>query len=165
MNRGAEFSPCGLYRYLLWRTWDSTRPQLCFVMLNPSTADAEKNDPTVHRCQTRAESMGFGGLQVLNVFAFRATDPKVMKAAADPIGRNNDGYLIRAANSAKAGAAQIVAGWGHHAQHWRRDKNVLLLFKAAGVDLYCLGTTKDGHPRHPLYVGYDVKPTIYRSAK
>lgn len=161
-TRGALFSPCRQYRYLLWRTWDASKPALCFIMLNPSTADAENNDPTVERCQRRAVTSGFGAVHVLNVFAFRTTDPEDMKKESDPVGPENDGYIARAAASAKANGAQLVAAWGHHAQFMDREKHVLKIFRHFDVDLYCLGVTMAGYPRHPLYVGYETKPVIFK---
>src|ERR1051326_5628436 len=97
MNPRALFSPCGLFRYRLWRHWTPGMPPLVFVMLNPSTADAEKNDPTVERCERRAKAGGFGGGEVVNLFALRSTDPKALYSAADPIGPENDKVIATAA--------------------------------------------------------------------
>lgn len=159
---GAEFSPCRTWRYRLWRTWDDGRFPLVMLMLNPSTADEDRNDPTVERCERRARAGGFGGLIVLNIFAFRATDPRVMKAAADPIGPDNDAYLRRAFKGLVGARPDglvgpvICAGWGSHGSHLGRDRQVKALARQSGIQLHCLGQTKGGQPRHPLYIGYDT---------
>ncbi|MDX1418627.1 MAG: DUF1643 domain-containing protein [Rubricoccaceae bacterium] len=141
---GAEFSRCGRYRYLLTRTWDPARERVVFIGLNPSTADATRDDPTIRRIVGFARRWGAGGVDVLNLFAYRATDPRAMKAAADPVGPENDRYL-----AAYAGCAAVtVAAWGVHGAHRGRAEAV-----AAWLgDLRCLGTTRAGHPRHPLYL-------------
>lgn len=162
-DTGATFSACRTWRYKLWRIWDSSKPPLVMLMLNPSTADEAMNDPTVERCERRAYAGGCGGLIVLNIFAFRATDPGEMKAAADPIGPENDGHITQVLALATLAAAggprlawRICAGWGIHGSHLGRDRQVARMFQAAGVPLYCLGVTASGQPRHPLYVGYSV---------
>ena len=152
-DSGALFSECGKYRYRLWRTW-SDKPALCFLMLNPSTADEISNDPTVERCERRARSMGFGGLQVINIFAYRATDPKVMKAQADPIGTENDRHILDAVRE----SGMVVCAWGKHGEHMGWGKEVIDLLGRAEVKTHCLKLNKDGQPAHPLYIGYDVLP-------
>src|SRR4028119_2392792 len=92
-HRGAIFDPTRTYRYALWRTWDAARPPVAFVLLNPSTADARRDDPTIRRCANFARTWGFGGLEVVNLFAFRATHPTDLKCAADPVGPQNDVHL------------------------------------------------------------------------
>lgn len=159
---GAEFSHCRTWRYRLWRTWNPGGFPLVMLMLNPSTADEDKNDPTVERCERRARARDFGGLIVLNIFAFRATDPRVMKAAPDPVGPDNDAHIRQAftlSTLARAGGLTgptICAGWGVHGAHLGRDRQVQALATEAGVQLHCLGVTKDGQPGHPLYIGYDA---------
>lgn len=162
-DTGATFSPCRTWRYKLWRIWDTSKPPLVMLMLNPSTADETSNDPTVERCERRAYAGGFGGLIVMNIFAFRATDPEDMKAAADPIGPENDSHItnvLALATLAKAGgpamAWKICAGWGIHGSYLGRDRQVSKMFQDVGMPLYCLGVTASGQPRHPLYVGYGV---------
>lgn len=157
MDRGAEFSPCNRYRTQLWRQWDHTKPWCMFLMLNPSTADAEKNDPTVERCERYARRWGFGGLMVGNIFAFRATDPIDMRAQADPIGPGNDEALLAMA----ARAHTIVCAWGTHGTHQKRNEQVLRLMSQAGNRLKCLKVTKHGHPSHPLYLRGDLTPIPY----
>lgn len=153
IETGATFSPCRTWRYRLWRTWDE-RPAVNFVCLNPSKATETDDDPTVTRLQVRARKLGFGGLVVTNLFAFRATDPSDMKAAADPVGPDNDAAII---DSAKA-AGMVVAAWGNHGQHRGRAASVRKMLEQAGVELHCLRVTKIGEPEHPLYLSYDLQP-------
>lgn len=149
----AEFSPCRTWRYTLTRVWDKSKPMAMFVGLNPSTADEVRNDPTVRRCIGFAQDWGYGGLIMTNIFAFRATDPKVMKKAEDPVGPENDKWLIRSAE--KAGL--VVAAWGTHGIHMNRERLVLDLFRGwEDRRLTCLGKTKAGHPKHPLYLPKDA---------
>ncbi len=151
---GADFSVDRVYRYRLWRTWEPARPPLLFILLNPSTADGNKNDPTVARCIIRAQRLGYGGLEVVNLFAYCATDPRVMKAHADPIGRDNAAAITTAVSR----AGLIIAGWGAHGAHMDRGRQVALQLRRLGYPLYHLGLTKTGQPTHPLYVSYDVQP-------
>ena len=145
---GAIISDCGLYRYLLTREWDREAPPALFVMLNPSTADATRDDPTVRRCVGFARAWGCGGLRVANLFAFRSASPGALHDAADPVGPDNDRHLREAA----AGAKVVVAAWGVMGALRDREGIVGDLLREAGVSVRCLGTTKGGHPRHPLYV-------------
>jgi hypothetical protein len=126
------------------------------IMLNPSKADEVRNDPTVERCERRARNskVGFGGLLVLNIFAFVATLPDDMLAAQDPVGPGNDDAL-RAAFS--LGAPVYCAAWGADGNHRGRDLEVAALARAAGVQLSCLSVTKAGQPRHPLYMRNDAQ--------
>ena len=122
-----------------------------FVGLNPSTADEVENDPTIRRCVNYSKRWGYGSLCMVNLFAFRATKPQVMKKHASPVGKENDRWLAELAN----GAEVVVAAWGANGTHMKRDQAVMRLL--AGK-LLCLGKTKDGHPRHPLYVKADGIP-------
>lgn len=158
---GARFSPCGAYRYTLWRKWEPREKSLCFVMLNPSTADAEKNDPTVERCERRARQLGFGGLLVVNLFALRSTDPAALYTHVDPVGPENDN-IIRAA--AQLGG-QVVCGWGGHGRLRDRGTHVLAAIRSVGVTPYALEFNSDGTPRHPLYVSYDIVPRVMRETE
>jgi hypothetical protein len=143
----AEFSPCRKWRYTLTRLWDREKPLVMFIGLNPSTADERKNDPPVRRCLGFSRDWeGYGGLLMTNIFAFRATDPKVMKAEKDPVGPENDKWLLHSADR----AGIVVAAWGTHGVHRDREDQIRLLFK--GRRLMCLGKTKAGHPKHPLYL-------------
>lgn len=162
MATGAEFSPCGRYRGLLWRRWDPVLPPLVAILLNPSTADAEVNDPTVTRCIVRAQIIGFGGLRVGNIFTLRSTDPAELKRCDDPVGPDADGYLERMCQD----AGMILCGWGSHGTmkgyaRRRCDEVVSLLAGDLGHSLYALRLTKTGQPEHPLYISYGVKPFLW----
>lgn len=147
MKKGARFSPCGLYRYLLWREWDGTRAVLVWVMLNPSTADAEHDDATIRKVIGFAKAWGYGSILVLNLFAYRSTKPAGLRTVADPIGPDNDAILLTIA----AKGVDVVCAWGANADP-ARALAVRRYFQR--IPLTCLGTTKDGQPRHPLYVPY-----------
>ena len=125
-----------------------------FVGLNPSTADEVQDDNTIRRCVDYAKKWGYGALCMVNLFAYRATAPAAMKAHASPVGADNDRWLLECAKD----AGVIVAAWGTHGKHLQRDQAVKLLL--AGK-LSCLLRTKDGHPKHPLYVKSDVIPCSY----
>jgi len=148
----AEFSPCRRYRYALFRTWEKRGLSVMFVGLNPSTADETENDPTVRRCMGFAARWGYKGLIMANAFAYRATDPREMKAADDPVGPDNDEWLRRLAFQAGA----IVIAWGVHGVHRGRDAEVLKVLEP--WPLLCLGKTKGGQPRHPLMLRADEQP-------
>lgn len=156
-SSGARFSPCGRYRYALWRVWDERLPVATFVMLNPSTADEATNDPTVERCQRRAAALGCGGLRVANIFALRSTDPSVLYESGDPIGPGNDAAIAEAVRD----AGIVVCAWGTHGGLRDRGDAVRVLLLSLGITPLCLGTNADGSPKHPLYVGYDVQPQTY----
>jgi hypothetical protein len=149
----AVYSDCESYRYLLTRTWSTGRKAL-FVMLNPSTATEVQNDPTVERCERRSRALGFGAFRVTNIFAYRATDPKVMRAAIDPVGPGNDDAILNSV----AWADMVVCAWGNHGLHQDRGAAVTGLLRKAGVPLWHFGLTGHHQPRHPLYVGYDQQP-------
>jgi hypothetical protein len=145
----AVISECGRYRYRLTRTWDAALDPACFVMLNPSTADATHDDPTIRRCVGFARGWGCGGIVVVNLFAFRATDPAEMfRASLAAIGPENDRHVRDAAEQCRP----VVAAWGAHGGFLRRDAAARRLLVDVGSAVLCLGVTKQGHPRHPLYV-------------
>ena len=154
----AVYSQCEAYRYLLTRVWNPDGRKALFVMLNPSTATEFQNDPTVERCERRARALGFGAFRVTNIFAFRATDPRVMRAMADPIGPDNDAAIV---DSARDWADSILCAWGTHGAHLGRGAAVAGLLRATGRELLTLGLSKDGHPKHPLYIGYDRQPEVW----
>lgn len=154
MRRGAVFDPSDEYRYSLWRTWDSALPRVAFVMLNPSTADHRIDDPTIRRCMGFARQWGYGSLSVVNLFAYRTPSPAALARAADPVGPDNDRYLRAACRRAR----DIVLAWGTHGSLHGRDRAVLDLLGRGRKPLLCLGTTRDGHPRHPLYLPRDTRP-------
>lgn len=150
----ALYSPCERYRYQLTRTWDAGGKRALFIMLNPSTATEVQNDPTVERCERRARALGFGAFRVTNIFAWRDTDPRAMRAAAAPIGPANDATLLDSC----AWADTIIAAWGTHGAHLDRGAQVAGLLARTGRPVHHLGLTKDGHPKHPLYIPYAQQP-------
>lgn len=144
---GAVFDESGHYRYRLWRRWDPSLPKLCFIMLNPSTADAVKNDPTISRVVALAQNWGYGEVEVVNLYAFRATSPRDLWQSQDPIGPANDRFIKRAVNHADA----CVLAWGNlPPARLERARKVRKLL--AGRRLFCAGMTKSKQPRHPLYL-------------
>ena len=153
----AVYSDCERYRYTLTRVWDETGKRAHFVMLNPSTATEVQNDPTVERCERRARALGFGAFRVTNIFAWRDTDPRAMRAAAEPVGSANDAAIV----DGTAWADQTVCAWGTHGEHLGRGPEVEALLRATGAPLYHLGLSKAGHPKHPLYIGYAVQPVLW----
>lgn len=154
----ATYSACECYRYILTRTWNAAGPKALFTMLNPSTATEVQNDPTVERCERRARALGFGAFRVTNIFAYRATDPRVMRAQADPVGPGNDAAIVQSA----LWADQVICAWGNHGAHLDRGRRVETLLRATGLPLFHLGLTKADQPRHPLYLSYDTQPQIWR---
>ena len=157
----AEYSPCQLWRYSLTRIWDPSGGRALFVMLNPSTATELQNDPTVERCERRARALGYGAFRVCNIFAYRATDPRVMRAAPDPVGPLNDAAILAGVDWAGPGTGLILCAWGTHGAHLDRGPAVERLLRATGRPLFHLGLSKAGHPKHPLYIGYDRQPEIW----
>lgn len=151
----ANVSECGRYRYGLERRWDRSLPMLPIIMLNPSTAYASVDDPTIRRCMAFARRDGFGGIAVANLFAFRATSPEAMKAAADPIGPDGIEALDVLLSAAASINRPVLAAWGAHGSYRDRANEVVASAMDWGAQLVCLGTTRDGHPRHPLYVRAD----------
>ena len=140
------------YRYVLRRVLPEKVPAttIVFLMLNPSTADEMANDPTVERCCRRAEELGHSELIVLNLFALRSADPNALDYADDPVGPDNDRFLQWYLDRADC----VVAGWGAHGGLMGRNVQVLDMMRRLHVQPECLGKTKEGHPRHPLYVPY-----------
>ncbi|MDK3074221.1 DUF1643 domain-containing protein [Sedimentitalea sp. JM2-8] len=151
----AVYSDCERYRYSLTRTWDPAGRRALFVMLNPSTATEVQNDPTVERCERRARTLGFGAFRVANIFAWRDTDPRAMRAAPEPVGPGNDAAIIEGV----AWADQVIAAWGTHGEHLGRGAAVATLLRGSGGPLFHLGLSKAGHPKHPLYIAYSQQPT------
>ncbi|WP_224817131.1 DUF1643 domain-containing protein [Hasllibacter sp. MH4015] len=153
----AIYSDCENYRYSLTRVWDPAGERALFIMLNPSTATEIQNDPTVERCERRARALGFGAFRVLNIFAWRATDPRDMRRADDPVGPGNDAAILDSLDWAD----RIICAWGTHGEHLGRGPAVEALLRASGRPLYHLGLSKAGHPKHPLYIGYAVQPVLW----
>jgi hypothetical protein len=157
----AIFSECMGYRYRLMRIWDASKKPLVFCMLNPSTADHFRNDPTVERCERRARSMPeVGGLEVINIFALRSTDPMELYHHAEPIGKHNNDMIIEVAR----GAHMLVCGWGFHGNLYQRGPEVLKLLREHHVAAYALKRTKDGNPAHPLYLPYTLQPVLLENS-
>lgn len=154
---GAIIDQSGAYRYRLWRTFDSGNGIVAFIMLNPSTADAEQTDPTLTRCMGFAKSWGYRRLEVVNLFAYRATDPKELLKANDPIGPENDKYILEVVQSAD----MIVAAWGEKGKINRRNQQVVNILKPI-TDLHVLEMLKCGHPRHPLFAKSNIQPIKFK---
>jgi hypothetical protein len=151
---GARFACQRRYRYLLWRVWKPVLGCCNFLMLNPSTADETTNDPTIERCQRRAERLGFGGLVVTNLFALCATDPALLRRASDPVGPGNNAAIAAAAQAAQL----VICAWGNHGAYAGRAHAVRSLLSELDVLPCCLGQTQAREPLHPLYLGYDRAP-------
>lgn len=153
LSRVCQFSPCRRWRYTLWREWDMTNPTFLMVIgLNPSTADETQDDPTVRLCIGYAKRWGFGALCMTNIFAWRETSPDIMKAQPSPVGVDNDAWLKFWASR----AGLILGAWGIDGAHLGRGAEVARLLNGHG--LHCLGTTKSGHPWHPLYKSKNLRP-------
>ncbi len=152
MKSTAVFSECKKYRYRLDRVWDKSLPLMAFIMLNPSTADENVNDPTITRCINRAKDSGYGGVVVGNAYAYRSTDPMKLKLIGDAIGPDNNKYLAEI----MADCETIIVAWGFHTKRGRAVNICNIAFEM-GKTLYCLGLTAKGQPRHPLYVKGDRK--------
>jgi hypothetical protein len=159
-DKGAILSDDGLYRYRLWRRWEPVAPRLAWIMLNPSTADAELDDPTIRRCAGFAKAWGYGSITVVNVYAYRSTDPAALSQVSDPFGPDNDFHL----RDVILGSSGAVAAWGAHpgaTAAFREFVQRTPLVTVVG-GLVTLGMTKSGHPRHPLYVKGDTRPERWR---
>ena len=152
----ALYSPCLRYRYRLSRVWADDLPRLLCVLLNPSRATEAGDDPTSGRCVKRAHALGFGGVVLCNLFAWRATRPEDLRGAIDPVGPANDRVLRTAARSRRTGL--ILCGWGQHGNRGDRAGQVAGTLHGAGPPVCHLGLTRDGAPRHPLYVAMDRAP-------
>lgn len=144
---GAIFDSGEVYRYALWRTWDTNKPSMMFLLLNPSTATAEIMDPTMTRCMGFAMRWGYGKMVVANIFALRSTDPKMLYLHSDPIGPDNNKHIVEMVQKAN----RVVVGWGNHGTFKSRGKAVLKLI-SPHTDIYCFGLTEKKQPRHPLYL-------------
>jgi len=155
---GATFSSCRRWRYLLWRRWDEEKPIANFLMLNPSTADETQLDPSCARARDYAERWGYGALIVTNLFAWRATDPKELKQAEDPVGRSNNQAILRSARQADL----VLCAWGNHGAHLERASKVVRMLMGAGIRLEVLRITAADQPAHPLYLPAKLRPARWR---
>ncbi len=160
-DRAAVLSPDGLYRYALTRPWAAGR-WCVWVMLNPSTADGNVDDATIRRCVGFTKTWGYAGLVVVNAFAVRARDPRVMLAHPDPVGPDNDGAIATVLGCGELDLARVMVAWGNTGRHLDRDHAVVDLIAAAGLLPLCLGVTDSGAPRHPLRMRADLAPVEYR---
>ena len=151
-DSGARFSSCRTYRYALWRVWDEDGPSLNVIGLNPSTADETTDDPTIRRCIGFAKAWGYGSLVMTNLFALRSTDPRGLLTMDDPVGPDNDQTLYVEAGS----SGQSIAAWGAHPLAVARSEHVRRLLGQMFVE--CLGITKSGAPKHPLYLPKTTMP-------
>jgi len=169
---GAVISECGRYRYRLWRRWELTAPQVTWIMLNPSTADATDDDPTIRRCVRFAIAWGYGGIDVVNLFGLRATNPQQVKAVPLVEALGPDNWTHVAAATERGGWYPppghpvedpiVVAAWGAHGALHDRGHLMRTWLAAAGVPVWCLRTTADGHPVHPLARGRHHVPADTR---
>lgn len=158
-STGAAFSDCGLYRYRLWRAWDPG-PRMLWVMLNPSTADASADDPTIRKCVGFAKRNRFPGIEVVNLFAWRATDPRELRNAADPTGPENDAAILTAVDC----AAAVFFAWGDFQWPQARTRALavadMIRLRSPKTPM-CFGYTGTREPRHPLMLGYKVAAEEY----
>ena len=200
MKMGATFDATGTYRYSLWREWNSDAPRVGFVMLNPSRADHTINDPTIRRCIGFAQRWDYGSLEVVNLFAYRTSSPKALRQVHDPIGAENDRYLVTLGQRVD----HIVLAWGNWGTIQNRSQAAMSLLAQSQLysgshshslhpvphtlhpvphtlhpvphtlhpastgcierkreGLYCLGVTKTGQPRHPLYLKATLTPELF----
>jgi hypothetical protein len=156
IESGATFDSTGKYRFSLWRLWDISKPHVVFIMLNPSTANAETDDPTIRRCVNFAKTWGYGGLKVVNLFPLVSAYPKVLLIERHWVQENIAENIIL---DEVKGAGIIVAAWGSFRE--AQERSLYILNMLDGYPLYCLGVNKDGSPKHPLYIKGDVVPQQY----
>ena len=155
MESGATFSECKKYRYALWRVWDQNRPKVMFIGLNPSTADEVNNDPTIRRCINFAKDWNYGGVIVVNLFAYRATKPEDLFAFKQPVGPKNDYWI----NKHSIDAELVIGAWGNDGKVENRSAVIRQLIPG----MKCLKQNKTGEPAHPLYQPKRSKPTDFRT--
>lgn len=153
MQKDALLSEDRMYRYGLSRVWDKSKPYALFIGLNPSTADENKDDPTIKKCVDYVLKWGYGGLKMTNLFAYRATLPSDLRKAKEPIGVDNDKYIKELSKS----AAITIVAWSNDGSYLDRDKEVLRLIK----NPMCLNINKSGQPSHPLYQKKELQPKPY----
>ena len=152
---GAIFSPCGRFRFALWRRWNLNLPVLAFGCLNPSKAGVEIEDPTSLKFRGFAQRLGYGGYATWNLYAFRATDPADLRAAGYPVGEENDAYI----EVISLVAGLTVCGWGGNAAKLSRPSEVTSILRRLGVQPHALRVNGDGTPAHPLYLPYTLAPS------
>lgn len=158
LENDAVISDCRRYRYILRRTWDHDAPRVLIVMLNPSTADAKTDDPTIRSCVRLCKWRKDGGFEVVNLFAYRATDPKELQSAVDPVGPGNDNAIEMALLRCDI----AICAWGAHPGAIERGAAVHSLLRLRRPAVFCWGTTKHGAPKHPLYIKSGTPLITYR---
>ena len=156
MKKDAMIDATQQYRYTLLREWDSNAPRVAFVMLNPSTADAEIDDNTINRCINFARSWEYGSIEIVNLFGYRSKNFDYIKGVSNPIGNENNEFIITVVNRASI----VVAAWGDNGTYLSRDLEVIALISEV-KDVYCLGITSKGNPRHPLYLDSSTMLEVY----
>jgi hypothetical protein len=149
MEKDAIFSDDRIFRYVLWRIWDRTKPLVTFIGLNPSTADEEADDQTIKKCVGFVKRWGYGGLYMVNLFAFRATRPRELLKSSDPVGPNNDEWIEKILKKADL----VVGAWGNHGSLLGRGQ----YFVKNIPNFHYLKINKSGHSAHPLYIKYGSK--------
>jgi len=149
---GAEFSECGKYRYVLWRIWNDDLPKIMFIGLNPSTANATMDDPTIRRVKRFAKDWGYGGVYMCNLFAYVSPNPKDLMLCGDAIG-DNDKWLNEVSKRCK----DILFAWGSFSEAYNRSRNFITMFPNA----LCLGKNGNGTPKHPLYISAFKQPELF----
>lgn len=157
IKRSADFSPCRTWRYTLIREWGPL-PRVVFILLNPSTADEKQDDPTNRRGIDFAKRWGYGSVVFVNLFAIRSPNPATIKEVEDPIGPQNDCYIDREVRRADL----VVCAWGCHGSYGSRNDRVMENLR---VPVHCLGVTKDGHPKHPLYLKATTEPIEFKGVR
>lgn len=170
-SRGADISPCGRYRYSLWRQWDPATLAVLWVMLNPSTADGTEDDATIRKVCTYARRWGAGGIRVVNLYPWRATNPADLPAGPEVHGEGDGSRNVEAILAAAEDAGRIIAAWGTNPGPLpNAPEHTLRLLEASGPERHrgdpprlveALKITKHGQPWHPLYVRGDVVPVPY----
>ena len=158
----AEFSADRVYRYCLGRVWNNEAPHLVIIGLNPSTADESRDDPTIRRCMGFARRFGYGGLKVVNLFAYRSTEPGALRHTADPVGPDNFPAIREAVRGCRRKPpARVLCAWGAHGVYLDQDLAVMDCLAGLGIGTACLGVTKNGSPKHPLYLPGTAIPLPY----
>ena len=155
-KKGAILSRNRLYRYVLWREWDTSKGTCVFIGLNPSTANETEDDPTLRRCVNFAKDWGYGKCVIINLFAYRTTNPDELKKQDKPVGYKNNHHI----KTESVNAAMVVAAWGNHGFFHKRDEKVLKLLK--DIRLKCFKLTSKGQPVHPLYQSKDISLIDYK---
>lgn len=158
LENDAVISDCGKYRYLLRRTWDHSKPRALLVMLNPSTADAYGDDATIRSCVRLLSGLGYGSMEVVNVFGYRATKPDELLRVSDPVGPRNEHSIEAAIGRCDV----VICAWGAFPPAAERSGYVLNAIRAKRPAAYCFGKTKAGMPKHPLYIKSGTQLQVFQ---